>query len=110
MLLLFFSFFPFGIYFSDRVNLKLSHYHIYFGAAVKKWLSVARSKIHHRIQYSIEKSNPKLALTSSSNTNFTTSSLDISNCFTQMSQFWRRLGIGKKNSFSLKKENVRIHL
>ena len=75
-------------FFSDRANLKINQYHIYFGAAVKKWLSVARNKILHRIERSVEKEKTE----STYNVKFTASSLDVSNCFSQISQFWRRLG------------------
>ncbi len=74
--------------FSDRANLKITQYHTYFGAAVKKWLSVARNKILYRIERSVEKERPETA----HNVKFTASSLDVSNCFSQISQFWRRLG------------------
>ena len=74
--------------FSDRSNLKISTYHQYFGAAVKKWLSVARNKILHRIERSVEREKLELNY----NIKFTPSSLDLSNCFSQISQFWRRLG------------------
>ncbi len=76
------------IYFSDRSNLKISLYHTYFGAAVKKWLSVARNKILYRIEHSLDKEKSEIAY----NIKFTHSSLDVSNCFSQISQFWRRLG------------------
>jgi hypothetical protein len=66
----------------------MNQYHMYFGAAVKKWLSVARNKILHRIERSVEKEKSETAFT----VKFTPSSLDISTCFTQISQFWRRLG------------------
>jgi hypothetical protein len=74
--------------FSDRPNLKITHYHTYFGAAVKKWLSVARNKILYRIEHSVEKEKSETTY----NVKFTASSLDVSNCFSQISQFWRRLG------------------
>lgn len=74
--------------FSDRSNLKITQYHTYFGAAVKKWLSVARNKILHRIERSVDKEKSDIAY----NVKFTASSLDVSNCFSQISQFWRRLG------------------
>ncbi len=66
---------------------------MYFGAAVKKWLSLARNKILHRIERSIEKDRTEGTYSAK----FTPSSLDVSNCFSQISQFWRRLG--KKNMF-----------
>ncbi|UJR38386.1 hypothetical protein I4U23_031055 [Adineta vaga] len=76
---------------TDRVNLKITQYQMYFGAAVKKWLSVARNKILHRIERSIEKDKAEGIVTITHNTKFTPSSLDVSNCFSQISQFWRRL-------------------
>ncbi|CAF3367333.1 unnamed protein product [Rotaria socialis] len=76
---------------TDRANLKISQYHGYFGAAVKKWLSVARNKILHRIERSVENDKYETVLTATSNVKFTASSLDVSNCFSQIAQFWRRL-------------------
>ncbi|CAF1576139.1 unnamed protein product [Adineta ricciae] len=76
---------------TDRVNLKIIQYHMYFGAAVKKWLSVARNKILHRIERSVEKDKVEGTGTFACNVKFTSSSLDVSNCFSQISQFWRRL-------------------
>ncbi|CAF4237191.1 unnamed protein product, partial [Rotaria sp. Silwood2] len=76
---------------TDRINLKINHYYMYFGAAVRKWLSLARNKILHRIERSVEKDTYEAALTSSYNVKFTPSSLDVSSCFSQISQFWRRL-------------------
>ncbi len=78
--------------FSDRPNLKIALYHMYFGAAVKKWLSVARNKILYRIERSVEKDKSEAIVTPVHNVKFTASSLDVSNCFSQISQFWRRLG------------------
>ena len=77
--------------FSDRTNLKINVYHTYFGAAVKKWLSVARNKIRYRIERAVEKEKSETAY----NIKFTPSSLDVSNCFSQISQFWRRLGMSE---------------
>ncbi len=65
---------------------------MYFGAAVKKWLSVARNKILYRIERSVEKDKSEAIVTPVHNIKFTASSLDVSNCFSQISQFWRRLG------------------
>ncbi|CAF0890091.1 unnamed protein product [Rotaria sordida] len=76
---------------TDRVNLKITQYYMYFGAAVKKWLSLARNKILHRIERSVENDKYEAALTSTHNVKFTPSSLDVSSCFSQISQFWRRL-------------------
>lgn len=92
--------------FSDRANLKIIQYHMYFGAAVKKWLSVARNKILSRIERSVEKDKAEGAGTPTYNVKFTSSSLDVSNCFSQISQFWRRLGKHTNLTFSrLIKEN-----
>ena len=79
---------------SDRSNLKISIYHTYFGAAVKKWLSLARNKILHRIERAVDKEKIELSY----NCKFTPSSLDVSNCFSQISQFWRRLGTNENLS------------
>ncbi|CAF1308521.1 unnamed protein product [Adineta steineri] len=76
---------------TDRINLKITQYHNYFGAAVKKWLSVARNKILYRIERSVEKDKVEGSTTTAYNNKFTNSSLDVSNCFSQISQFWRRL-------------------
>lgn len=65
---------------------------MYFCAAVKKWLSIARNKIFHRIERSVEKDIYDCVLPTS-RAKFTSSSLDVSNCFSQISQFWRRLGM-----------------
>ncbi|CAF5184093.1 unnamed protein product, partial [Rotaria sp. Silwood1] len=83
----------------QRSNLKINQYYLYFGVALKKWLSIARNKLLHRIEYFLDKDKieTSLSLTSTTNNKFTSSSLDISNCFTQMTQFWRRLGEFKKN-------------
>ena len=61
-----------------------------------KWLAIARNKILHRIEQSIANDKHEIVLKSLSNVKFTALSLDISNCFNQMSQFWRRLGNEKK--------------
>jgi hypothetical protein len=65
---------------------------MYFGAAVKKWLSVARNKILHRIERAVDKEKYDTMFTTTSYVKFSPSSLDVSNCFSQISQFWRRLG------------------
>lgn len=78
--------------FSDRGNLKISQYYMYFGAAVKKWLSVARNKILHRIERAVDRERFDTGFPPTYNVKFTPSSLDVSNCFSQISQFWRRLG------------------
>ena len=67
-------------------------YYMYFGPAVKKWLSVARNKILYRIERAIDKEKCETLAGSTFNVKFSPSSLDVSNCFTQISQFWRRLG------------------
>ncbi|CAF1349391.1 unnamed protein product [Adineta steineri] len=72
---------------SHRSNLKINQYYVYFGVALKKWLAVARNKLLHRIEYSLDKDKIDTTL----NNKFTSSSLDISNCFIQITQFWRRL-------------------
>ena len=79
--------------------MKIAIYHTYFGAAVKKWLSLARNKILHRIERAVEKEK----LETNYNVKFTPSSLDVSNCFSQISQFWRRLGT---NIFPLKYSEI----
>ncbi|CAF4554622.1 unnamed protein product [Rotaria sp. Silwood1] len=79
------------VYETDRANLKITHYYMYFGVAVNKWLSLARNKILHRVERSVEKDTYEAALTSVYNVKFTPSSLDVSSCFSQISQFWRRL-------------------
>lgn len=86
----------FRSFFSQRGNLKINQYYAYFGIAIKKWLSVARNKLHHRIEYAIDKDKIDSSLPAPVSNKFTTSSVDISNCFTQVSQFWRRLGLWNK--------------
>ncbi|CAF0914776.1 unnamed protein product [Rotaria sordida] len=80
---------------SHRSNLKINQYYLYFGVALKKWLSIARNKLLHRIEYILDKDKSETSLiapiSTTTNNKFTSSSLDISNCFTQMAQFWRRL-------------------
>ncbi|CAM4874974.1 unnamed protein product [Rotaria socialis] len=76
---------------SHRSNLKINQYYMYFGVALKKWLSIARNKLLHRIEYFLDKDQVETSLSATTNNKFTSSSLDISNCFTQMTQFWRRL-------------------
>ncbi|CAF4370314.1 unnamed protein product, partial [Rotaria sp. Silwood2] len=78
---------------THRSNLKINQYYLYFGVALKKWLSIARNKLLHRIEYFLDKDKIETSSTTTTTTNnkFTSSSLDISNCFTQMTQFWRRL-------------------
>lgn len=65
---------------------------MYFGVALKKWLSIARNKLLHRIESFPEKDKVETSSSPTSNNKFTSSSSDISNCFTQMTQFWRRIG------------------
>ncbi|CAF2680653.1 unnamed protein product [Rotaria sp. Silwood2] len=77
---------------THRSNLKINQYYLYFGVALKKWLSIARNKLLHRIEYFLDKDKIETSsTTTTTNNKFTSSSLDISNCFTQMTQFWRRL-------------------
>ncbi|CAF0764647.1 unnamed protein product [Didymodactylos carnosus] len=73
---------------TGRPNLKTSHYYVYFGAAMRKWLSIARNKVIYRIEKSVELDKPE-SITQF--TKFTSSSLDVSNCCSQIAQFWRRL-------------------
>ncbi|UJR07768.1 hypothetical protein I4U23_012051 [Adineta vaga] len=72
---------------THRSNLRINQYYSYFGIATKKWLSVARNKLLHRIEYVLDKDKAD----TSTNNKFTSSALDISTCFQQMTQFWKRL-------------------
>ncbi|CAF1066209.1 unnamed protein product [Adineta ricciae] len=72
---------------THRSNLKINQYYGYFGVAMKKWLAVVRNKLLHRIEYALDKDK----IDSSMNNKFTSSSLDVANCFQQMTQFWKRL-------------------
>lgn len=73
---------------SQRSNLKLNQYYVYFAVAVKKWLVITRNKLLQRIEYVLDKDKTDLP---NSPTKFTSSSIEISQCFTQITQFWRRL-------------------
>lgn len=77
---------------SHRANLRINQYFGYFGVAIKKWLSVARNKLLHRIEYALEKDKIDASVVTPVNNKWTISSMDIASCFTQMVQFWRRLG------------------
>lgn len=66
---------------------------------MKKWLSVARNKLIHRIEYVLERDKMDAVVSTPVSNKWTSSSVDIAGCFTQMVQFWRRLG-NTKLSFS----------
>ena len=82
--------FIFFFFFRYRSNLKINQYYVYFGVALKKWLSIVRNKLIHRIEYHLDQDTPLLT-----HIKLTTLSSDISNCFTQIIQFWKRLGNNK---------------
>lgn len=79
--------------FSHRSELKINQYHLYFGVAVRKWITIARNKLIQRIEYILDKDNLDQPFPSPTNQKFTPSAFDISQCFTQIAQFWRRLGL-----------------
>lgn len=84
--------FAFFFSFSHRANLRINQFFGYFGVVMKKWLSVARNKFRHRIEYAIERDRMDGVLSAPVNAKWTASSIDVASCFTQMVQFWRRLG------------------
>ena len=58
---------------------------------MRKWIIIARNKLLQRIEYILEKDQ----MDQSFSPKFTPSAFDISQCFTQLTQFWRRLGNNK---------------
>ena len=79
---------PWESFSSQRSNLKLTQYYVYFAVAVKKWLVITRNKLLQRIEYVLDKDKTDLP---NSPMKFTSSSIEICQCFTQITQFWRRL-------------------
>lgn len=84
--------FPSILSFSHRANLRVNQFFGYFGVAMRKWLSVARNKLIHRIEYVLERDKMDAVVSTPVSNKWTASSVDIASCFTQMVQFWRRLG------------------
>lgn len=74
---------------SHRSTLKINQLYIYVGVAVRKWIIVCRNKLLQRIEFLLDKDQQD---GSASNQKYSPSALDISQCFTQMTQFWRRFG------------------
>lgn len=70
--------------------MKIGQFYIYFGVAVRKWIIVCRNKLLQRIEFLLDKDQQD---GSASNQKYSPSAFDISQCFTQMTQFWRRLGL-----------------